>query len=164
MNERIRIEFEAGGRPLPVQSFDESGLRFENEVDCWPCSFLLEFDANNEITRTRMNWVRARWGWNPGIFNLNVALDEGALVVSGADARSLPGGSYWLAVQVNSLIVRGGAKIVSLDDDDEATLTLNVSRDPRRIVLETPVAEWDAMIRRTLFGSGQTFDGVTIAE
>jgi hypothetical protein len=164
MNERIRIEFETGGRPLPVQSFDESGLRFEDEIDCWPRSFLLEFDGNNEITRTRMNWVRARWGWNPGIFDLHVGLEDGALVVSGVDARSLPGGSYWLVVAVNSLIVRGGTKIVSLDDDQETTLTLNVSRDPRRIVLDTPVAEWDEMIRSTLFRSGQTFDGVTIAE
>jgi hypothetical protein len=164
MNERIRIEFEVDGEPLPVQSFDSTGLRFEDEIDCWPRSVLFEFDANNEITRTRMNWVRSRWGWNPGVFNLNITLDRGGLLVRGVDERSLPGGSYWFVVQVNSLIARGGSKIVSVDDDDETAVTLKVAEDPRRVVLARPVMEWDEMIRKTLLKSGQTFDGVTIAE
>ncbi|HKB13457.1 MAG TPA: hypothetical protein VKD69_22480 [Vicinamibacterales bacterium] len=164
MNERIRIAFRIDGTPLPVQSFDSTGLRFDDEIDCWPRTFLLEFDANNQITRTRMEWVRQRWGWNPGLFNLQITLDQGTLLVTGADARSLPAGSYWLEVRVNGMIVRGGSKIVSIDDDKEAALTLDVSVDPRRVVLERPVADWDAMIRGILLRSGQTFDGMPIAD
>jgi hypothetical protein len=111
---------------VPVQSFDSTGLRFEDEIDCWPRSVALEFEANNQVTRTRLNWVRQRWGWNPAIFNLTITLDDGALVVSGADERSLPGGSYWFVLQVNSLIARGGSKFVSVDDD-ETTVTVNVA-------------------------------------
>jgi hypothetical protein len=164
MNERIRIQFEMDGAPLPVQSFDATGLRFEDEVDCWPRSVLLEFDANNEITRTRMNWVRDRWGWNPGVFNLDVSLDDGALLVRGVDPRSLPGGSYWFVVQVNSLIVKGGTQIVSVDDDRESTITLKVSEDSRRVVLQKPIDQWDEMIRGTVMRSGQTFDRLSIAD
>jgi hypothetical protein len=165
MNERIRVAFEIDGQPLPVQSFDATGLRFEDEIDCWPRSVLLEFDGNNAITRTRMNWVRSRWGWNPGLFNLTVSLDGGALVVRGVDDRSLPAGSYWFVVQINSLIVRGGTKIVAVDDGAETTVTLQVSIDPRRVVLRRPIAQWDdAMIRQALQRSGQTFDGLAIGD
>ena len=165
MNEQIRIAFEMDGRPLPVEAFDSTGLRFENEIDAWPRSFLLEFDGNNEITRTRMNWVRDRWGWNPGFFNLNIALDDGALLVKGSDERSLPGGTYWLVVQINSLIVRGRTQTVAVDDDDEAVLTLTVSEDPRRVVLHKPVEQWDdELIRNAVLRPGQTFDGMAIAD
>jgi hypothetical protein len=164
MNERIRIEFEMDGQPLPIESLDANGVRFEQELDCWPRTLMLEFDGNNEVTRTRMNWVRDRWGWNPGVFNLNVSLDDGALLIRGADERSLPGGAYWLLVQVDSLVIRGGTQTVTVDDDKETTLTLQVSEDPRRVRLDTPVPAWDGMIRDTLLRSGQTFDGGSFAD
>src|SRR5438034_1254203 len=92
MNETIRLELEMDDEPLPIQEFGPAGLELQHEIDTWPRSFLFEFDADNEVTRTRMNWVRDRWGWNPGVFDLHVTLDDGSLVVSGVDERSLPGG------------------------------------------------------------------------
>ncbi len=166
MHERIRIKFKMNGQPLPIQSFDAAGgVRFEDESDAWPRSCVLEFDANNEITRTKMNWIRDRWGWNPGVFSLHVTVDEGSLVISGVDSRSLASGSYWLLVQIDSLILQGGAHIVNVDDDEETTLTLTATEDARRVVLRKPIDEWDdVLIRNTLMRPDQTFDGLTIAD
>jgi hypothetical protein len=164
MNESIRIRFEMDGEPLSVDMLDETGVRFENEADAWPRTLVVEFDADNEITRTRMHWVRERMGWNPGLFNLRLTRDGGELVLSGTDARAFPGGVYWLVLQVNSLRIKGGVHRVVVDEDSEATLTLEVTEDPRRVVLRTPIDEWDDLIRATLTRQGQTFDGLPLAD
>src|SRR5438093_7846500 len=150
MNEAIRIRFEMDGELLPVNMLDDTGIRFENEVDAWPRTLVVEFDADNEITRTRMNWVRERMGWNPGLFNLRLTRDGGDLLLEGMDARAFPGGVYWLVIHVNSLRIKGGVQRVVVDDDSETTLTLEVAEDPRRVVLRTPIDEWDDLIRATL--------------
>jgi hypothetical protein len=164
MNESIRFALEMDGEHLPIQAFGPAGLELENEIDAWPRSFVLEFDADNEVTRTRMNWVRDRLGWNPGIFNLNVTLDGGDLVVTGVDSRSFPGGRYWFSIQINSLKVAGGVQTIVFDDDEQVTSTLTVAEDPRRVVLKTSIDDWDRTIRDVLTNPGQTFDGLAIAE
>jgi hypothetical protein len=162
MNESIRFQLELDGEYLPIQAFGSDGLALENERDAWPRSFLLEFDADNEVTRTRMNWVRDRWGWNPGVFDLVLTLDDGDLLVRGADNRSLPGGRYWFNIEINSLKVRGGIQTIWVDDDEEVTWTLRVAEDPRQVRLNTPVDEWDEAIRAVATAPGQTYDGLAI--
>jgi hypothetical protein len=164
MNETIRLELEMDDEPLPIQEFGPAGLELQHEIDTWPRSFLFEFDADNEVTRTRMNWVRDRWGWNPGVFDLHVTLDDGSLVVSGVDERSLPGGRYWFSVEINGVKVAGRTHTIFVDDNEQVTSTLTVSEDPRRIVLTKRVDEWDQTIRDLLTRAGQTFDGLTIAD
>jgi hypothetical protein len=163
MNESIRLELEMDDVPLPIQAFGSAGLELQNEIDAWPRSFVLEFDADSEVTRTRMNWVRDRWGWNPGFFDLHVTLDAGSLLVRGADARSLPGGRYWFSVEINGLKVAGGTHRIFVEDDEQVASTLAVTEDPRRVVLTKGVDSWDPTIRTVLTRAGQTFDGLPIA-
>jgi hypothetical protein len=164
MNESIRFDLEMDDEPLPVQRFGPEGLELQNELDAWPRSFLLEFDADNEVTRTRMNWVRERWGWNPGFFDLRVTEEDGGLVVRGVDERSLPGGRYWFSVGINGLSVKRRTQNIFVDDDEHVASTLTVAEDSRRVVLTKPLNEWDLTIHDVLTRPGQTFDSLPILD
>ena len=65
MNERIRVRLMQNGKKLSINSLTSQGIMLNDEADAWPREMMLEFDATNPITKSRMDRIRTIRGWDP---------------------------------------------------------------------------------------------------
>ena len=103
MNERIIIRLTEDGKHLPINSLSGEGVLLKNETDATPRGLVVEFDQDSPVTRIRMERVRTLRGWHPHVFNLNLHVFNGRLVITGVDSRALPAGRYWFRLRIASL-------------------------------------------------------------
>ena len=164
MNGTIRVRLLQNGRKLGVNSLNNRGVILQREIDAWPRGLTIEFDANNVITKYRMDRVRQLRGWEPRQFKLNVSVDSGDLVVSGIDHDTLPEGGYWLKVTIADLILPRSRSRVDVRDDKEAIVELDARTDPRNVELTAEVASFDSEIARVLTANGSVIDAQPAAE
>jgi hypothetical protein len=103
MDEGFQLRLRRNGRTWPIDSFGADGIILNNERDAFPRTVTVVFDARSEVTRYRMSRVRQLKGWQGWQFNLKVTLKDGMLSFVGDDQNSLPGGAYWLRVEIADL-------------------------------------------------------------
>lgn len=154
MNEYIEIRLRRNNRPLRIKRQVPGGIELD-ERDPIERSVHITFDAANEITRYRLRRVRQIQGWQPGEFKLLFSVEDGAIVLRGIDAYSLPEGVYKIAMNIEEAKTRPASRTVNVTHDGAGTLDVIVETDDRAV--ESDLSMCDPVIRGILERS--TIDG-----
>src|SRR5262249_33316472 len=88
--------------------------------------------------------------WPYPEYKLQIALQDGCLRFSGVSRDGLPSGDYWFSIEIEDLPAVANRYKLFLKDDAETTLQIQVTKDPRKIVL---AANIDPEISRVLAAS-----------
>jgi hypothetical protein len=102
--------------------------------------------------------------WAPGAFRFNVSLDGGSLVCRGVDPLSLPFGTYSLTLMISDLVGQGQPLEVEVPDSGSVEIAAKFKTDPRRVVLSTPVRDFDDRIKAVVLDSKSRIDGMAIPD
>ena len=165
MNERIIIRLTEDGRALPINTLSDEGVTLRNETDATPRGLVIEFDQDSPVTKFRMDRVRQLRGWHPHIFNLNVQLFDGKLVITGVDPRALPGGRYWFRLRIADLTLpQERIRVEVPDDGDAKEVEIKVKKDKRDVRLTSTVTAFDGDIKRVVEATASRLDGAAASE
>jgi hypothetical protein len=155
MNEYIEVRFRRNGKPFPLKRQLTGGIEFD-EPDPIERTVGITFDAASAATRERMNSIRRIQGWDPGSFKLDVAVEDGSLVLRGVNAHTLPEGLYKLRVQIEEARTPRKFTTANVGHDGHAEVTIDVQLDDRGVKVDLDGCDTD--IRDVLDRS--TIDGV----
>lgn len=163
MNEGFQLGLRRNGRTWPIDALGADGIILSHERDAFPRTVTVEFDARSEVTRYRMQRVRQLKGWQGWQFNLKVTLKDGTLSFVGDDQHSLPGGAYWLRVDIADLKTPAGRLKLDIENDQtDARVDVDVAADSRTISVKA-FDEFDAQIQTVLQAAESALDGQSIA-
>jgi hypothetical protein len=132
MNEYIEVRFRRNGKPFPLKRQLTGGIEFD-EPDPLERTVGITFDAASAATAERMNSIRRIQGWDPGQFKLQVAVEDGALVVRGVNEHALPEGLYKLKVEIEEARTPGKFTVADVEHDSHAEITIDVQLDERGV-------------------------------
>jgi hypothetical protein len=147
MNEYIEIRFRRKSRPFALKRQLTGGIEFD-EPDPLERTVGVTFDAASTATRERMNSIRRIQGWDPGQFKLDVAVEDGALVLRGVNEHALPEGLYKLKVEIEEARTPRKFTVADVDHDGHAVVNVDVQLDDRGINVD--LENCDADIRQLL--------------
>ncbi len=164
MNERIIIRLTEDGRHLPINSLSSEGVLLKNETDATPRGLVVEFDQDSPVTRIRMERVRSLRGWHPHVFNLNLQVFNGRLVITGVDSRALPAGRYWFRLRIADLNLPQERIRIEVPEDGDAEKEIKVRKDKRDVKLTSAVTAFDGDIKRVVEASATRLDGAAASE
>ena len=156
MNEFIEVRFERKGKRLRVKRQAPGGIEFD-ESDPIERTVGVGFDAASAATRERMNSTRRVQGWEPGQFKLNVAVENGSLMLRGVNEHALPEGLYRVRIEVEEAKTIGGFQRADVSQDGSAVVKIQVEMDDRTIAVD--LDQCDPDIRMVLDRS--SVDGVS---
>jgi hypothetical protein len=131
MNEVIEVQFRKNGKRLRVKRQLPGGIQFD-EPDPLERTVGIEFRAQNEITRMRMDGIRRIQGWQPGEFKLNMAVEDGSIVLRGVNEHALPEGRYRIRLRIEEANTPQSQMAV-IDHDDRAIVAIAVAMDNRAV-------------------------------
>lgn len=164
MNEGFQLRLRRSNRTWPIDSFSADGIVLSNERDAFPRSVTLEFDARSEVTRYRMNRVRLLKGWQSWQFELKVTLKDGMLMFVGDDQDALPGGAYWVRVDITDLKTPSARlKLDIADGQPDARVDVDVVVDPR-VITVTNFGDFDPQILAVLQAPESSLDDQSIVQ
>ena len=135
MNEFIEIRFRRKGKPFPLKRQLEGGIEF-HEPDPIERTVGITFDAASPATRERMNSIRRVQGWDPGQFKLNVAVEDGALVLRGVNEHVLPEGLYRLKVEIEEARTPRKFTLADVEHNGHAVIDIDVQLDERSVKVD----------------------------
>ena len=164
MNERIIIRLTEDGKHLPFNSLSSEGVMLRNETDATPRGLVIEFDQDSPVTRIRMERVRVLRGWHPHVFNLNVQLFEGKLVITGVDPRALPAGRYWFRLRIADLNLPQERIRIEVPEDGDAEKDIKVKKDKRDVRLTSAVTAFGGDVQRIVEATASRLDGAAAAD
>jgi hypothetical protein len=164
MNERIIIRLTEDGKHLPINSLSSEGVMLRNETDATPRGLVVEFDQDSPVTKIRMERVRQLRGWHPHIFNLNLQVFDGNLVITGVDARALPAGRYWFRLRVADLNLPQERIRIDVPEDGDEEKDIKVKKDKRDVRLTSAVTAFDGDIKRVVEATASRLDGSAAAD
>jgi hypothetical protein len=151
MNEAIFIQLMMGSTPLTVAERRIDGLILDGESDMWPRRMTVTIVPRSDTADYRMRRVRQINGWPYPEYRLRIQLKNGSLLFTGVTPNGLPGGDYWFSIEIEDLPSIANRYKLYLKDDAQTTLTVQVTKDPRRI---TPSAgSRDPQIERVINAS-----------
>jgi hypothetical protein len=164
MDEGFLIRLMRDGSPLRLDHLSADGVILGNERDAWPRGLTLQFDANNPLTRLRMDQVRQVQGWGSGEFKLSLSLEDGALAVTGLNAGGLPAGRYWMRLRIGDLLLPAERIPVEVNNRRRTELTIEARSDPRQVEMLLRSRSVDPEIRRVLAETGSGLDGLSLLD
>jgi hypothetical protein len=132
MNEYIEVRFRRNGKPFPLKRQLSGGIEFD-ETDPLERTVGITFDAASPATRERMNSIRRVQGWDPGQFKLDVAVEDGALILRGVNQHALTEGLYKLKVEIEEARTPRKFTVADVEHDGHATVTIDVQLDERGV-------------------------------
>src|SRR6267142_6370148 len=132
MNEYIEISLRRNNKPLRIKRQVPGGIELD-EPDAIERSVHIGLDAADEITAYRMRRVRQIQGWDPGQFKLTVTVEDGSIMLRGADRFSLPEGRYAFVVNIEEAKTRSAARRVEVAHDGSGSLDVIVETDDREV-------------------------------
>jgi len=139
MNEVIEVQFKKNGRRLRVKRQLLGGIELE-EPDPLERTLGIEFSAQNDITRMRMDSIRRIQGWDPGVFKLKMTVEDGSILLRGVNEHALPEGRYRIRVQIEEA-QSPKAQTAVLDHDGSATVAIDVIMDERSVNVDLTDAD-----------------------
>ena len=139
MNELIEVRFQKSGKRLRVKRQRPGGIEFD-ERDPLERTVGIEFGPRDEITRLRMDSIRRIQGWDPGQFKLNLAVEDGSVVLRGVNEHALPEGRYRIRIQIEEAKTPR-VQFASLDHDGKSTVTFEVEMDDRSVTVDLSSAD-----------------------
>ena len=141
MHEYIEIQFRRSGKPFRVVRQVERGFEFK-EPDPPVRRIDIGFRPFDDGTRYRMQRIRQLRGWEAQHFEISVSVEDGSLVLRGADRYSLPEGWYNITANVSGATV---AKIdkrrVEVVHDSHGVVTMDLTMDNREIDVDLKTAD-----------------------
>ena len=141
MHEYIEIRFRRNGKAFDVKRQVASGFEFA-ETDPPTRRIDLGFAAFDDGTRYRMQRVRQTHGWDSQRFDLKVSVEDGSLVVRGANEYSLPEGWYRITTNVSGARVKKvDQKRVEVVHDSHGVVTIDLELDHRTIDVDLTSAD-----------------------
>jgi hypothetical protein len=155
MHEYIEIQFRRKSKPFRLKRQIATGFEFE-EPDPPTRSIDIGFAPFDDGTKIRMNRIRQVKGWPGQEFTLRASVEDGSLVLRGADEFSLPEGFYNITANVDGAKAKKRPPRVEIDHDDHGVVTIDLEMDERTI--EVDLDEADDKILGLLAAS--EFDGV----
>jgi hypothetical protein len=155
MNEFIEVRFQKNGRRLRVMRQVPGGLEFD-EPDPLERTVGVVFLHGTEATRVRMDSIRRIQGWKPGQFELQISVEDGALILRGVNEHALPEGIYKLRLQIEEAKTLGRLQTADVEHDGHAVVTIEVAMDDRTV--DVDLGECDPKIRNVVDRS--TVDGL----
>jgi hypothetical protein len=147
MNEYIEIRFRRNGKPFRLRRQLSGGIEFD-EPEPLERTIGITIKAGSPATEERMNSVRRIQGWDPGQFKLVPSVEDGSLVLRGANEHALPEGLYKLKVQIEEARTPGRFTFADVDHDGHAVVHLDVRLDDRDV--EVDIEACDPEIRHVL--------------
>ena len=131
MNEIIEVQFKKNGKRLRVKRQRPGGIEFD-ERDPLERTVGIKFSPDNEITRMRMDSIRRIQGWDPGVFKLKMGVEDGSILLRGANELALPEGRYRIRLQIEEAD-SPRPQVAAVAHDGRATITIDVSMDDRSV-------------------------------
>jgi hypothetical protein len=150
MNEYVEVKLRRSGKPLRIKRKIPEGIELD-EPDPIQRTVYIGFDAANDITIYRMRRVRQLQGWDPGQFKLQLAVENGSIMLRGVDPDALPEGQYTLRVQLEEAKTREKKRTISIDENGHAESLIDVETDDRDVAVDLTACDPD--IRRVLDAS-----------
>jgi len=147
VNEFIEIRFRRNGKPFPLKRQLAGGIEFD-EPDPIERTVGITFHAASPATRERMNSIRRIQGWDPGQFKLNVAVEDGALVLRGVNQHALPEGLYKMKVEIEEARTPRKFTIADVEHDSHAEVHIDLQLDERGVKVD--LDDCDSDIRQLL--------------
>jgi len=135
MNEYIEVRFRRNGKPFPLKRQLTGGIEFD-EPDPIERTVGITFDAASAATRERMNSIRRVQGWDPGSFKLNVAVEDGGLILRGVNEHTLPEGLYRLKVEIEEARTPRKFTVANVEHDRHAEVTIDLQLDERSVSVD----------------------------
>ena len=132
MNEYIEVRFRRNGKPFALKRQLTGGIEFD-EADPIERTVGITFDAASPATRERMNSIRRIQGWEPGQFKLDIAVEDGALILRGVSPHALPEGLYKLKVEIEEARTPRKFTVADVEHDSHAVVTIDVQLDERGV-------------------------------
>lgn len=166
MNEAFAIRLRRNNAPWPVDAlFPNEGVTFDGETDAFPRSLTLQFGPFDPITKLKMDQIRQINGWDTDEFHVRLSVVNGDLTISGVSPNALPSGSYWVVAQIDDVVFPDGKQHVDIDDDEtDAFVDIDVTEDPREVMLTRPVAAFDDGIRTVVTAIDTSADGLALTD
>ena len=146
MNETIEVQFKKNARRLRVRRQLPGGIEFD-EPDPLERTLGIQFSAQNEITRMRMDSIRRVQGWDPGVFKLSATVDDGSILLRGVNEHTLPEGRYRIRLQIEEA-KSPQSQIAAVDQDQRAVVTFDVTMEDRAI--DVDLADVDPVLAAVL--------------
>jgi hypothetical protein len=135
MNEYIEIRFRRNGKPFRIKRQIPGGIEFD-EPEPLERTVGITINAGSPATEERMNSVRRIQGWDPGTFRLIPSVEDGSLVLRGANEHALPEGLYKVKVQIEEARTPGRFTTADVDHDGHAVVDLDVRIDERDVAVD----------------------------
>jgi hypothetical protein len=135
MDERILLQFENDGKPMKVLSFVRAeGITFHQPKQASPLNLAIGLQP---LLPGRLDAVRLRHDWRQKEFNLDIAVHDGGLLLSGYrnDREGLPFGAYDLTVEVESYRFANNEQRIVLPRGEQKAVTLIAEPDRRKVQL-----------------------------
>lgn len=164
MNEAIRIAIVVDGQAAPATGMSTDGIILQGESSASRRGLSLILNPVGFNTEFRLRRVRQVQDWQPGEFKMRVGMEAGRLLCQGEDSRSLPFGRYRLRVQISDLKPVAQPVDINVPEDGLLDLELKFKSDPRRIVLHTPIGDFDEKIRAVIARPESILDALPVAE
>jgi hypothetical protein len=139
MNEAIQVQFKKNGKRLRVRRQLPGGIELD-EPDPLERTLGIEFSAQNDITRMRMDSIRRIQGWEPGAFKLKMTVEDGSILLRGVNEHALPEGRYRIRAQIEEAS-SPRAQTAALDHDGRATVAIEVAMDDRSVDVDLTDAD-----------------------
>jgi hypothetical protein len=139
MNEAIEVQFRQNGKRQRVKRQLPGGIEFD-ERDPLERTIGLEFSAQSEITRMRLDSIRRIQGWAPGEFKLKMSVEDGSIVLRGVTEHALPEGRYRIRTQIEE-VSSPRSQTAVLDHDGKATVSIDVKMDNRSVAVDLTDAD-----------------------
>jgi len=139
VNEAIEVQFRRKGKRLRVKRQLPGGIEFD-EPDPLERTVGIEFSGSTEVTRMRMDSIRRIQGWDPGQFKLRMSVEDGSILLRGANEHALPEGRYRIRVQIEEAR-SPKPQIAMLDHDGRATIVIDVEMDDRSVEIDLAAAD-----------------------
>jgi hypothetical protein len=139
MNEAIEVQFRRNGKRLRVKRQLPGGIEFD-EPDPLERTVGIEFSAQTDVTRMRMDSIRRIQGWDPGEFELRMSVEDGSILLRGVTEHALAEGRYRVRLQIEEA-KSPKAQTVVLGHDGRATVAIDVAMDDRSVDVDLTTAD-----------------------
>ena len=143
MNEFIEVQFRKNDKRLRVRRQLPGGIEFD-ENDPLERTVGIQFTPRNDITRMRMDSVRRIQGWQPGEFKLNLSVEDGSILLRGANEHALPEGRYGVRLQIEEADTPK-IQTAAVDHDGFAVVQVDVQMDDRTVNVDLTDADEDIL-------------------
>jgi len=143
VNEFIEVQFRKNDKRLRVRRQLPGGIEFD-EADPLERTVGIQFTPRNDITRVRMDSVRRIQGWQPGEFKLNLSVEDGSILLRGANEHALPEGRYGVRLQIEEADTPK-IQTAAVDHDGFAVVQVDVQMDDRTVDVDLTDADGDIM-------------------